>query len=84
MTDARWPALPYAEWKDTYATLHMWTQVVGKIALAHDAAARTTRGASRCRSAPRGPDHADAAFTASRRFTLEFDFVDHQLVLRIV
>ena len=32
-----WPALPYDAWKDTYATLHMWTQVVGKIALARAA-----------------------------------------------
>jgi hypothetical protein len=31
---ARWPALPLTEWKDTYATLHMWTQVVGKVRLA--------------------------------------------------
>jgi uncharacterized protein DUF5996 len=30
----RWPALPLAEWKDTYATLRMWTQIVGKIRLA--------------------------------------------------
>ena len=30
----QWPPLPYDEWKDTYATLHMWTQIVGKIALA--------------------------------------------------
>jgi hypothetical protein len=29
-----WPALPFAEWKDTCATLHMWTQIVGKIRLA--------------------------------------------------
>jgi uncharacterized protein DUF5996 len=29
-----WPSLPYEEWKDTYETLHMWTQVVGKIRLA--------------------------------------------------
>jgi hypothetical protein len=29
-----WPALSLAAWKDTYATLHMWTQVVGKIRLA--------------------------------------------------
>ena len=29
-----WPALPLSEWKDTYATLHMWTQIVGKIRLA--------------------------------------------------
>ena len=33
-TDELWPALPFELWKDTYATLHMWTQVVGKIALA--------------------------------------------------
>ena len=26
-----WPALPLEAWQDTYATLHMWTQVVGKI-----------------------------------------------------
>jgi hypothetical protein len=29
-----WPALPYAAWRDTYATLHMWTQIVGKVRLA--------------------------------------------------
>jgi hypothetical protein len=29
----RWPALPLAEWQDTYATLHMWTQIVGKVRL---------------------------------------------------
>jgi Family of unknown function (DUF5996) len=27
----RWPPLPLDEWKDTYRTLHMWTQIVGKI-----------------------------------------------------
>ena len=32
--DQAWPALPLAEWKDTLATLHMWTQVVGKVRLA--------------------------------------------------
>src|SRR5581483_2300188 len=26
-----WPALPLAEWQDTYRTLHMWTQIAGKI-----------------------------------------------------
>jgi Family of unknown function (DUF5996) len=29
-----WPALPLAAWADTYATLHMWTQIVGKVRLA--------------------------------------------------
>ena len=29
----QWPPLPFAEWKDTAITLHMWTQIVGKIRL---------------------------------------------------
>jgi len=29
-----WPALPLQEWEDTYRTLHMWTQIVGKIRMA--------------------------------------------------
>src|SRR5437016_6437902 len=29
-----WPALPLSEWAETYATLHMWSQVVGKVRLA--------------------------------------------------
>ena len=28
-----WPPLPLDAWRDTYATLHMWSQVVGKLAL---------------------------------------------------
>lgn len=30
----RWPALPLAAWEDTRATLHLWTQIVGKVRLA--------------------------------------------------
>ncbi len=33
MTTNRWPELPLAEWKDTYDTLHLWTQIIGKIRL---------------------------------------------------
>ena len=29
-----WPALPFDSWSDTCATLHMWTQMVGKVRLA--------------------------------------------------
>jgi Family of unknown function (DUF5996) len=29
-----WPALPYGAWKDTCTTLHLWTQIVGKVRLA--------------------------------------------------
>jgi hypothetical protein len=30
----RWPELPTAAWRESYATLHLWTQIVGKIRLA--------------------------------------------------
>jgi hypothetical protein len=79
MTDERWPALPYAAWKDTYATLHMWTQIVGKVALAlappinHCWAIAlhiTSRGL-----ATRPLAHS------GRFFTLEFDFISHRLLI---
>src|SRR5215217_7148929 len=31
---AAWPELPTAAWRETYATLHLWTQIIGKIRLA--------------------------------------------------
>jgi hypothetical protein len=74
---AAWPALPYEAWKDTYATLHMWTQVVGKVALAlappinHSWAIAfhlTARGVS-THLLPHG----------ERSFAIEFDFLDHRL-----
>ena len=34
MTD-RWPSIPYAEWRETCAALHLWSQIVGKYRLAH-------------------------------------------------
>ncbi|MGH9203022.1 MAG: DUF5996 family protein [Vicinamibacterales bacterium] len=32
--EVEWPEIPLADWRDTYRTLHMWTQVVGKVRLA--------------------------------------------------
>jgi Family of unknown function (DUF5996) len=75
-----WPALPYSEWQATYATLHMWSQIVGKIALAlappmnHSWAVTlhvTARGLA-TRNLPHG----------ARSFSMEFDFIGHQLVIR--
>jgi Family of unknown function (DUF5996) len=34
LTPDSWPELPLDAWQDTYATLHMWTQIVGKVRLA--------------------------------------------------
>jgi len=80
MAEERWPALPYAEWKDTYATLHMWTQVVGKIALKTTAPLNHSWG-SALQIGMRGLVTRTLVH-GSQRFTLEFDFVSHHLVLR--
>jgi hypothetical protein len=79
MADDLWPALPYDAWKDTYATLHMWTQVVGKVALAQAPPLNHSWGIA-MHVTPRGLatrtlPHDD------RSFALELDFIDHQLVI---
>src|ERR1700727_2169078 len=75
-----WPELPIAGWRETYDTLHLCTQVVGKIRYArspwlnhswHVALYVTARGLT---TSP----IADGANT----FQIDFDFIDH--VLRIL
>lgn len=77
---ARWPDLPYAAWRATRDTLHLWTQVVGKIRLGktpwqnhswHVALYVTARGLTT------GPIPDGA-----RSFQIDFDFIDHVLWLR--
>jgi hypothetical protein len=80
MNDELWPALPYDAWKDTYATLHMWTQIVGKVALAQ-APPLNHSWAIALHLTPRGLTTRLLEHGA-RSFTMEFDFIDHQLVIR--
>jgi hypothetical protein len=74
-----WPELPTAAWRATYETLHLWTQIVGKIRLSrtpwlnhswHVALYVTARGLT---TSPI-PDDAGT-------FQIDFDFIDH--ILRI-
>ncbi len=74
---APWPELPTAAWRETYETLHLWTQIVGKIRLArtpwlnhswHVALYVTARGLT---TSPI-PDGA-------RTFQVDLDFIDHLL-----
>jgi hypothetical protein len=74
-----WPSLPLEAWQDTCATLHLWTQIVGKIRLAqspwvnhswHVALYVTVRGLTTS-PIPYG----------TRAFQIDFDLVDHQLVV---
>ncbi|HYW81657.1 MAG TPA: DUF5996 family protein, partial [Spirochaetia bacterium] len=76
----RWPALPYGEWKDTRDTLHLWTQVVGKVKLAlnpyenhwwHISLSMTARGMTT------GPVPCNDS--KGRVLEIQFDFIDHEL-----
>jgi hypothetical protein len=80
MTDPRWPPLPYDAWKDTYATLHLWSQVVGKVALAQAPPLNHSWGVT-LHLTPRGLATATLPH-GERTFTLELDFVEHSLVVR--
>lgn len=74
-----WPSLPFAEWRDTCATLHMWTQIVGKIRLAQAPLVNhwwqvplyvTSRGLT-----------TSAIPYGERMFEIGFDFIDHRLTI---
>jgi hypothetical protein len=75
-----WPALPLAAWRDTYATLHMWTQVVGKLCLALTPLSNhywnlTFQVTSRGLVTP-------PMTAGDRSLTITFDFVAHELLLQ--
>ena len=74
-----WPALPLQEWQDTYRTVHMWMQIVGKIKLElhpyinhwwQTAFYVTARGLTT------GPIPFEQT-----TFEIAFDFIDHDLLL---
>lgn len=76
----QWPSLPFQEWKDTYVTLHMWMQIVGKIRLVqtpwvnhswHTTLYITSRGLTTS-PIPYG----------SRTFQIIFDFINHELLIQ--
>jgi hypothetical protein len=80
MTTSPWPALPLAEWKDTYHTLHMWTQIVGKIRLTLTPLVNhwwnTTLYVT-----PRGLTTSTTTYKG-RYFQIDFDFIDHLLLIQ--
>jgi hypothetical protein len=75
-----WPSLPYAEWRETYYLLHMWTQIVGKVKLSmnprvnhwwHVPLYVNARGLT-----------TDAMHYPDRAFQIDFDFIEHKLYVR--
>jgi uncharacterized protein DUF5996 len=75
-----WPALPLSSWNDTRATLHMWTQIVGKVRLALTPKVNHWWNVP-LYVTPRGLTTSQMPY-ADRAFELHFDFLDHQLVLQ--
>ncbi len=75
-----WPALPLAGWRETYATLHMWTQVVGKVCLATTAPTNHWWNVA-FRVGARGLSTPLLAVDG-RAFSIAFDFLDHRLSIR--
>jgi hypothetical protein len=73
----RWPALPFEAWRDTCQTLHLWTQIVGKVRMElspflnhwwHVTLYVTSRGLTTSAI----PSHGGT-------FAVTFDFIDHNL-----
>jgi uncharacterized protein DUF5996 len=80
MTANTWPSLPLSEWKDTYETLHMWTQIIGKIRLALTPFINhwwnTTLYVS-----PRGLTTTTMHYN-DQLLEIGFDFIDHNLLIQ--
>ena len=80
MPNDGWPRLRVADWTDTRDTLHMWTQIVGKVRMAHAPAVNHWWHVTLYPSA-RGLTTSAIPY-GTGVFDLEFDFLDHRLRLR--
>lgn len=80
MTAERWPALPLAEWSDTYATLHRWLQIVGKTRLALTPLVNHWWNTTLYLT-PRGMT-TSTIYTDTVALEVEVDFIDHVLEIR--
>jgi Family of unknown function (DUF5996) len=74
-----WPELPVAAWQDTYDTLHMWTQIVGKIRMTLTPLINHYWNATLYVSA-RGLTTSPIPYPGGV-FEIEFDFIGHKLII---
>ena len=77
----RWPDLPLDSWRDTYATLHLWLQIVGKIRHSRDPGLNHCWGDTLYLTA-RGLTTSPIAFEGPIG-QIDFDFIDHRLLVRM-
>ena len=79
MTSNPWPELPLAEWIDTFETLHMWTQVVGKIRLELTPLENHWWNVT-LYVTPRGLTTSIMTYKG-QHFQIDFDFIAHLLLI---
>ena len=78
--NSSWPALAYADWQDSCNTLHLWTQIVGKVKLALAPLSNHWWGVVLFVTA-RGLTTGAVPY-GSRALQIDFDFCAHEVVLR--
>src|SRR3954468_10038450 len=81
MTDMSWPALRVDEWTETRDTLHLWTQIVGKIRLAQAPMVNHSWQVTMYVT-PRGLTTSSMP-AGDRAFEIEFDFCSHHLRITV-
>lgn len=74
----RWPEIPYAEWRETCAALHLWSQILGKYRLAHTPWVNHSWHAT-LYTTPRGLTTGPVP-DAGALVTTRLDFCDHVFV----
>ena len=77
----RWPPLPLDAWRDTLDTLHLWTQIVGKVKLALAPIVNHWWGVT-LRVTPRGLG-TGTMYHGRTPLAIDFDFVDHRLDIEV-
>jgi len=77
-----WPELPFEDWSDTAATLHMWTQIVGKVRLVQTPWTNHSWHVPLYATA-RGLSTSPIAYGGTV-FEIAFDLLDHQLVIQSI
>lgn len=80
VTGEAWPSLPLQAWQDTFTTLHMWTQIVGKTRLALSPMVNHWWNVTFYLT-PRGLTTSAMPY-GERTFSVDFDFIDHLLLVR--
>lgn len=76
----RWPALAYNRWEETLHTLHLWTQIAGKIRLKQEPRSNHWWNVPLYVNS-RGLTTSVMPYAAGRSFEISFDFLDHALCI---